>query len=154
KLPDVDIVCDIRKGLPMIKSEAVEEIYCSHILEHISNLEEVMREFHRILKTGGRIIIRVPHVWSPSAFGDPTHCRYFTYETFRSYDKNHTKSYYYDFHFRFISSRIRLDRNWHRTNLFDKVLEWLLNIKQRRGEKLLKVIPYGYWEVLTILEKE
>jgi ubiquinone/menaquinone biosynthesis C-methylase UbiE len=154
KTPSVDIVCDIRQGLPMIENNSVDEIYCSHILEHIANLEEVMKEFHRILKSSGSLIIRVPHCFSPSAFGDPTHCRYFTYETFKNYDKNHTKSYYRDFHFNFISSKIQIDHNWHKVNIFDKFLEWLINIKQRRGEKLLKIIPYKYWEVYTVLKKE
>lgn len=153
-LPGVDIVCDIKQGLPMVKDNSVEEIYCAHVLEHITNMEEVVKEFHRVLKAGGRLIIRVPHCFSPSAFGDPTHCRYFTYETFKNYDKSHTKAYYRDFHFSFVSSRIQIDRNWHKPNLFDRLLEWLINIKQRRGEKFLKIIPYKYWEVYTILQKE
>lgn len=154
KLPRVDIVCDIQKGLPMIESNSVEEIYCSHVLEHILNLEDVMREFHRVLKPDGKLIIRVPHCLSPSAFGDITHCRFFTYETFKSYDASHTKSYYHNFHFKFISSRMQLDRNWHSDNIFHRFIEWLINFKQRRGEKWLKVIPYGYWEIYTVMKKE
>ncbi|MFA5793686.1 MAG: methyltransferase domain-containing protein [Candidatus Brocadiia bacterium] len=154
KLPGVDIVCDIRQGLPSIKDNSVEEIYCAHVLEHITDLEAVMKEFHRVLSPGGQLIIRVPHCFSPSAFGDPTHCRYFNFETFRNYDRAHTKSYYRDFHFNFKSSRIQVDRNWHKPSLFDSFLEWLLNIKQRRGEKFLKILPYKYWEVYTVLVKE
>ena len=34
-------------------------IYCQSVLEHISNYEEALKEFHRVLKPGGKLIIRV-----------------------------------------------------------------------------------------------
>lgn len=152
KLPEIDVVCNISKGLPFA-TESIDEIYCAHVLEHISDLESLMKEFHRALKPDKSLIIRVPHCFSPSAFGDPTHCRYFTYETFRNYDKSHTKAYYRNFHFEFVYSRMQVDRNWHKASFLDMILEKLLNIKQRRGEKWLKIIPYKYWEVYTELRK-
>ncbi len=152
QLPGLDLVNNIKQGLSFADN-SVDEIYCAHVLEHIADLESVMKEFHRVLKTGASLIIRVPHCFSPSAFGDPTHCRYFTYETFKNFDKKHTKAYYRHFHFEFISSRMQVDRNWHQASWFDVLLEKLINLKQRRGEKWLKVLPYKYWEVATELRK-
>ncbi len=152
KLPGVDIACDIQKGLPMVVSNSVDEIHCSMILEHINDLTTVMREFHRVLKPSGELIIIVPHCFSEMAFRDPTHCRYFTCRTFKYFDKSHSHSYYHDFHFKFISSRIKISRE--KPSLFDRFLEWFINTNQPRGERLLKIIPYRNWIVHSILKKE
>ena len=152
KLPGVDIVCDIKQGMPMIENNSVAEIHCSAVLEHISDLTSVMREFHRVLKPGGTLTVIVPHCFSEMAFRDPTHCRYFTFRTFKYYDKAHSHSYYHDFTFKFISSRIKIARQKH--SLFDKFLEWFINRNQPRGERLLKIIPYRNWLVHTMLRKE
>jgi SAM-dependent methyltransferase len=44
---------------------------CSHILEHVLRPEDVLKEIHRILKTGGEIIVVVPY----SLEIEPTHLR-------------------------------------------------------------------------------
>jgi len=38
-----------------------DEIMASHVLEHLDKPFDVMKEFHRILKPGGQLIIKVPH---------------------------------------------------------------------------------------------
>lgn len=151
-LPGVDIVCDITKGLP-IKDNVVDEIYCSYILEHVRDLETLMSEFYIVLKSGGLLRIWVPHCFSPCAFGDMTHCRYFTYETFSQFDESHPKSYYHKFHFHFLYSRMQLLRYWYKPNLFEKFLEKIINYNQRVGERFLKCLPYKEWEVYTELKK-
>jgi len=57
-------------------------IYCSHILEHVDNLVEVMKEIHRISKRRGRVKIRGPHFSCGVSYIDPTHKRFFSYFTF------------------------------------------------------------------------
>lgn len=154
KVQGVDVVCDITKGLPF-EDETIDEIVCVHVLEHIQNLMPVMKEFHRILKPGGVLKIWVPHCFSAGAFGDSTHCRLFTFETFTQFDKKHPLSYYYDFHFKFIKSRMQVLRRWYKPHLLDKFLEVLINdIYQRQGERFLKILPYKDWEVYTELRKE
>jgi len=152
-LHGVDIVCDITKGLPF-EDESVNEIICIHVLEHIQNLEFVMREFHRILKSEGTLKIWVPHCFSPGAFGDSTHVRFFTFETFTQFDKRSTGSYYYNFHFKFIKSHMQVLRRWYKPNILDKFLEKVINRNQRQGERFLKILPYKDWEVYTELRKE
>ncbi|QLH74996.1 MAG: methyltransferase domain-containing protein [Methanomassiliicoccales archaeon] len=58
--PRVDLVHDITQGLPY-EDATVDEIYISHTLEHITEWEHLMPEFHRVLKSGGRLRIIVPH---------------------------------------------------------------------------------------------
>jgi len=152
-LPGVNLVCDLAQGLPLV-SGSVDEVFCVHVLEHIRDLKGIMREIHRVLKPGGLLKIWVPHCFSPIAFGDSTHVRFFTFETFSQFDKKSPGSYYYDFHFELIQSKMQIFRRWYKLKWFDKILESLINRKQRRGERFLKILPYKEWEVVTELRKE
>ncbi len=153
KLPGVNMICDIKQGLDF-EDGTIDEIICIHVLEHIQNLEFIMGEFHRILRPSGVLKIWVPHCFSPCAFGDSTHVRFFTFETFTQFDKKSTGSYYYNFHFNFIKSRMQVLRRWYNPNVLDKFLEKVINRNQRQGERLLKILPYKDWEVYTELRKE
>ncbi len=57
-----DIVWDVTEGLP-IQDEFVEEIYCSHFLEHlkVDQIQDFFCEMHRVCKDGSQIEIKVPH---------------------------------------------------------------------------------------------
>lgn len=62
KYPYVDLVYDIRQ-LPIPLSEGVaEQIYMSHILEHVPWFQtiDVLKELHRILEPGGCLEVWVP----------------------------------------------------------------------------------------------
>ena len=152
-LPGVNLVCDLAQGLPLV-SGSVDEVYCVHVLEHIRDLKGIMGEIHRVLKPGGLLKIWVPHCFSPIAFGDSTHVRFFTFETLSQFDKKSPGSYYYDFHFELIQSRMQIFRRWYKAKWFDKILESFINRKQRKGERFLKILPYKEWEVFTELRKE
>lgn len=55
----------------------VDEIYCSHFVEHIGEeLISFMDEAHRVLKPGGLFRIRCPYYTSIRAVQDPTHKRF------------------------------------------------------------------------------
>lgn len=56
----LDYVHDI-KNLPMYDNCSVDEIYASHVLDHISRykIDETLREWNRILKEGGTLRIAV-----------------------------------------------------------------------------------------------
>ena len=82
KLPGVDVCHDINLlPLPFADAE-FDEILCKDVLEHVEYIP-TLGEFHRILKSGGRLTIRVPHFTSKDAFSDPTHRKFFTSHTFR-----------------------------------------------------------------------
>ena len=57
-----DITWDVLDGLPFPDS-SVEEIYCSHFLEHlkVDQIQDFFCEMHRVCKDGAKIEIKVPH---------------------------------------------------------------------------------------------
>jgi predicted SAM-dependent methyltransferase len=60
--PGVDYVGTCT-DLSAFDDESVAEIYASHVLEHLSytvELPQTLREFHRVLKPGGRLRVSVP----------------------------------------------------------------------------------------------
>lgn len=62
---DQNAQADIRHDLELLpypfESESADEIFASHVLEHLHNPFATMAEFKRIVKPGGKITVRVPH---------------------------------------------------------------------------------------------
>jgi SAM-dependent methyltransferase len=77
-LPGVDVVADLddcaNTPLPFADS-SVDEIFASHLLEHIRNPLPMMQELHRIAKPNAKAVFRLPYGSSDDAFEDPTHVR-------------------------------------------------------------------------------
>lgn len=40
-----------------------DTIICTEVLEHVENPEHILKELHRVQKSGGKIIVSVPFVW-------------------------------------------------------------------------------------------
>jgi len=70
----VDVVLDLRKKWPWA-SGSVEEVNCTHFIEHLDGPERVhfYNELYRVLKPGATAFVVVPHWSSGRAYGDPTH---------------------------------------------------------------------------------
>ena len=87
KLKGVDIVHSLNKFPYPFQENEIDEVFCSHILEHVDDLVKVMKEIHRICKNNAKITIRVPHFSCGTNYRDPTHKRYFSYFTFDFFDE-------------------------------------------------------------------
>ena len=57
----VDLVYDLNRIPYPFEAGTVETVLMEHSLEHLENPFAVLAEIHRMLKSGGRAIIRVPH---------------------------------------------------------------------------------------------
>jgi SAM-dependent methyltransferase len=79
--PGVNIICDFETSLPL-KSDSVDTIHSSHVIEHITNLIPFMEEVYRVCKTGASVYITTPYYTSRGAFRDPTHVRFIAEDTF------------------------------------------------------------------------
>jgi predicted SAM-dependent methyltransferase len=81
KYPGVDFVADLTKGIPSAP-DTVDEIYMSHVFEHIPDNLSLLAECYRVCKNGARVKIIVPHCASANAFADPTHYHWFNTKYF------------------------------------------------------------------------
>lgn len=98
-----DIVRDIEKGLPF-DDNSVDEIKCSHTLEHIHDLLFVLMEFYRVCKNGAKIIIAVPLMDA----SDMTHVRFFDENTFRTL----TDPQYWNNPYYFVGKYKKIDKSF------------------------------------------
>lgn len=69
----VNVVCDLSEGKLPFADESFDFIIANHVMEHIPNWFETMKEMARVLKVGGRIEIWVPPISSDSSFGYRDH---------------------------------------------------------------------------------
>jgi len=56
-----DVVHDLTIFPYPFEDESFGIIEADHVLEHLQDVFAAMRELHRILKRGGRLVVRVPH---------------------------------------------------------------------------------------------
>ena len=70
-----------------IESDSVEEVFCSHYVEHTPDLVKFMNELHRIMKVGGKATIIAPYYACMRAWQDPTHKRAICENTFFYFNK-------------------------------------------------------------------
>lgn len=71
----VDVVLNVAKDPWPWENGTVEEVHCSHFLEHLTGPQRVqfMNELHRVMKPGAKATIITPHWGSNRAYGDFTH---------------------------------------------------------------------------------
>ena len=72
--PGVDVVRDIRRGLPF-NDDTFDGVRMHHCLEHFGgdDLLFVVNEMWRVVRPGGVLEITVPDATSPNRYRDPTH---------------------------------------------------------------------------------
>lgn len=71
----VDEVIKIGTAKWPFRDNSIEEIHCSHFLEHLTAQERIhfFNEAYRVMKPGAKATIITPHWASNRAYGDPTH---------------------------------------------------------------------------------
>ncbi len=81
-VPGVDIVCNLDAYEWPFDQNSVNEIRCSHYLEHTRDIKRFMEEAYRVLVPGGIMVITCPYYTSIRAFMDYTHVRPVSENTF------------------------------------------------------------------------
>jgi SAM-dependent methyltransferase len=128
ELPGVDVVHDLAVVPLPFEDDRFSEVLCQDVLEHV-DYAPVLRDLHRVLRPGGRVLIRSPHFSSRAVYVDPTHRSAFSIDTFAFFvrDSDYAgRSYYYDFSFdRMESARITFHR--YRWQPWNYLVEPLVN---------------------------
>jgi len=81
-LPGIEIVWDLEKVPYPLGGGCWDVVLAKDILEHLDNVVECVDELNRVLKVGGRLVIRTSYWKSEASFRDPTHKRFCTEQTF------------------------------------------------------------------------
>jgi len=164
-IPGVDIVCDLRHIPFPFKDGTVSTIHCRHVLEHLDpeKIPDALREMHRILRSDGILHVSVPHFFGIGYAQDPTHRGHFTIRTMDYFQRQHPCSYYFDFHFSMLDTKLNVNNFYDWTNLtrgqrrVNTFLTRLLNRMLRRSSSLadlaIKVLPLYYVEIAWTLKK-
>lgn len=87
KLKEGAYQCESGVGQLPYEDSTFEEIYMSHILEHLCNPLAVMQELHRVAQPGAKCIIRVPYGATDNAWEDPTHVRPYFLNSFQYFSQ-------------------------------------------------------------------
>jgi predicted SAM-dependent methyltransferase len=87
-----DIVHDLNEYPWPIEDESVEEIMCSHYIEHVPDLMKFMNEIYRILKPEAKATFVAPYYNSMRCWQDPTHVQAISEGTFVYYNQEWLKS--------------------------------------------------------------
>jgi SAM-dependent methyltransferase len=70
-----DVLADLSGPWPF-QDHSFDRIVASHVLEHVPDVVHVMEEAYRVLRVGGRFLVRGPHFSCPHiVWSDPTHRR-------------------------------------------------------------------------------
>lgn len=127
-LEGVDIQHNLEEKLTFIPDNSVDEVCSSHVLEHVTQFDQLMEEIHRILKPGGVHTVTVPHFSNPYYYSDPTHKRFFGLYTFdyfaRKQDQELNRKvpdFYYTFHFKVRTREYRFKTHFSPRNLLNIV---------------------------------
>jgi len=83
----VDIVHDLNVYPWPIESDSVDEVWCSHYIEHTPDLIKFMNEIYRIMKKDASATFISPYYTSVRCWQDPTHLRAISEATYLYYNK-------------------------------------------------------------------
>lgn len=81
---DADIIHDLNDMPWPIEDDSTDEVYASHILEHLDDLTGALKEICRVCRNGAVVRIWVPYCGCESAFY-PEHKWYFGTQTLSYY---------------------------------------------------------------------
>lgn len=81
-----DLIMNLEKDNFPYEDNSVDKVFASHIMEHINNLNHLMKEIYRVCKDGAEVEIISPYWKHHTAFDDPDHKRFITERTFAFYN--------------------------------------------------------------------
>lgn len=157
----VDVVVDVNKGLKFISDNSIDEIYASHFIEHVENIDLLMSEVFRVLKKGGIINLVVPHFSNPHYYSDYTH-KYqfglysFSYFSKSKYFKREVPTYYNDINFEIEIIKIMFGSRFKALHVFRVIYSIIFNVNKIMQEIYEECFCYIFpaTEIQVVLKKK
>lgn len=156
KLEGVDIIYDIEILHLPFKGNCIDKIICNSVLEHVTNLVNIMEDFFRILKPGGLLVVNVPHGYSTNYITDPTHKRPFGVRTMEYFTAEGPLSYYSKVRFEIVDRKVILSGLGKHEWVYSwcmMMLTYLFNKNVDFAEHFFKYVPFDA-ELRFVLKKQ
>jgi len=150
KTKGIDVVHNLEIFPYPFNDNYFDEIYCSHVLEHLTKFIKVMEELYRISKDKAIIKIISPYFASSSAFHSD-HKLFLTLQSFNYFLKDNFNNYMSIARFKIISKKIKFTRKrwW-----FSDIIEYPINKFQNIYERCFCfIIPFHEIEYILEVEK-
>jgi predicted SAM-dependent methyltransferase len=130
-LPGVDVVHDLNSFPYPFEDNSFDEIYATHVIEHLDSIVKAMEEIYRLAKPRAKVVIVTPHYSDYQSWNDPTHKWHLSTYSFRYFREDYESSYYSNA--RFETEKIHLDmaRLW-RALGFEHLINFSLQHKSLR----------------------
>lgn len=154
--PGVDKIVDLEKPLPF-PDNSIDYVYARAVIEHVNNIQQLMKELWRVTKNGSKIDILVPHPSNIFTFRDWTHVKFFTLHTFDFYvDGTPFDFYYPDVRFKILERKLEFTSGRFK---FLNFISWFLNRSfffQDLWERFCWLLPMDsmYFTLQTIKENK
>jgi SAM-dependent methyltransferase len=88
-----EIKQDLNADRWQFSDNSVGVLRAYHVVEHLKDVVHFFNEAYRVLAPGGLLLIEVPSVNGPGAFGDPTHRNFFNTLTFEYFTNQQYAQY-------------------------------------------------------------
>lgn len=151
-----DVKHDLNVFQYPFKDDTFDEIYASHVIEHLSDTVKVMEELWRISRNGARVEIRVPHYSHNTAFANPTHVKFFALSSMDIFDVNSGNwERYGKARFKVLQKELRWDRKgWGYKKIglpFKLIAELCVSINPFFTERFSALFG-GFGEIIWVME--
>ncbi len=125
-LPEVDLVHNLNQIPYPIKDNFFDEVYATHVIEHMDSVLAVMEEIHRICRPHARVTLITPHHTDSISWQDPTHQWHLNSYSFNYFEPSYHTNHYTQARFKIIRKELEMASIW-------KILgmQFLINLDNR-----------------------
>lgn len=97
--PEIDVVHDLNVCPWPFEDHSFDQIVALAVFEHLDiDLVASLNECHRILRAGGRLVIKLPLQTGANAYDDPTHRWFFSLRSLDQFCPETQRGREYDFY--------------------------------------------------------
>ena len=81
KLAGVDVISDLNLSPLPFRESTLQKIHCHHVIEHIQNLDMLVKEIYRVSQNQAMIQLITPHYSCYKSWINPNHIHHFALDS-------------------------------------------------------------------------